>query len=44
MMSTITKSIKALKNWFEDPFFYDAYEALRSPDPTEINRIYDRNI
>ena len=25
-----------------DDFFYDVYEALRCPDPSEINRIYER--
>jgi len=42
MVSTIRSAMQAIKNWMNDPFFTDVYEALRCPDPTEINRIYDR--
>lgn len=45
-MNNLYRSIKSavvsVKNWMNDPFFYDVYEALRCPDPSEINRVYSR--
>ncbi len=42
-LSGFRSALQAVKNWFDDPFFRDVYEALRCPDPNEINRIYDRH-
>ena len=38
----IAEALKTVKEWMETPYLNDVYEALRCPDPMEINRVYDR--
>ena len=33
--------MKAIKKWFEDPFFWAIYAAERSGDSFELNQLYN---
>ena len=35
------KIIKKIANWFNDPFFWNLYDAERSPDTKELTKLYD---
>ena len=42
MMKKENSILKQIVSWFEDPFFWNLYEAERSPDSRAMTMLYEQ--